>query len=128
MPWAIKGKRLIIVDDSIVEGNQTLSRIFAIKNAGAAEIHLRIETPPIKYPCPFDVTPRGNLLAANHTIEEMRKILRVDTLAFNTVEDFIEAIVSTQSEKRKTEDPLKPSNLCVGCFTGEFPKNININL
>ncbi|MFH1575483.1 MAG: hypothetical protein ABIB55_00885 [Candidatus Nealsonbacteria bacterium] len=124
MPWAIKGKRIVIADDSIVEGNQTLARISAIKRAGAVEIHLRIETPPIKYPCPFDLTPRGSLLAANHTVEEMKKILRVDTLVFNRVEDFVEAIVSAQSEKRKTENPLKPANMCIGCFTGEFPKYI----
>lgn len=126
MPWAVKGKRLIIADDSVVEGNQTLARISAIKRAGAVEIHLRIETPPIKYPCPFDVTPRGSLLATNHTIEEMRKILRVDTLAFNTVENFVEAIISAQSEKRKVEDPLRPANICLGCFTGEFPKYPNL--
>ena len=125
MPWAVKGKRIILVDDSIVEGNQTLSRIFIVKRAGAEEIHLRIETPPMKYPCPFDITPRGELLAAHHTIEEMRKILGVKTLGFNTVEDFADAIISTQSKKRKTEDPIKIENICLGCFTGEFPKYPN---
>ncbi|MFH1423867.1 MAG: hypothetical protein ABIG29_02875 [Candidatus Nealsonbacteria bacterium] len=126
MPWAVKGKKLIIADDSIVEGNQTLARISALKRAGAAEIHLRIETPPIKYSCPFDVTPRGSLLATSHTIEEMRKILRVDTLVFNTVEDFAEAILSAQSDKRRAESPLKMENLCLGCFTGKFPKYPNL--
>ncbi len=122
MPWAIRGERIIIVDDSIVEGNQTLSRISSIKKAGAEEIHLRIETPQMKYPCPFDITPRGELLAANHTIEEMRKILGVKTLGFNSIEDFADAIVSSQSEKRKIENPVKVKNICLGCFTGEFPK------
>lgn len=124
MPWAIKGRKIIIVDDSVVEGNQTLSRISAIKRVGAVEIHLRIETPPIKYPCPFDVTPRGSLLAANHTVEEMRKILRVDTLSFNTVDDFVDAIISAQDGKRKAEEPIKRANICLGCFTGEFPEYI----
>lgn len=122
MPWAIKDKRIIMVDDSVVEGNQTLAQIFMIKKCGAREVHLAIETPPIRYPCPFDVTPRGELLAANHTIEEMRKILGVKTLKFNTVADFADAIISAQSEKRKLEDPIKIENICLGCFTGNFPK------
>jgi len=126
MPWAVKGKRVIIVDDSIVEGNQTLARIFIVKKAGAEETHLRIKTPPMKYPCPFDVTPRGELLAANHTIDEMRKILGVKTLAFNTVDDFADAIVAAQSEKRKAENPIKFRNICLGCFTGDFPRYTNV--
>jgi len=120
MPWAIKGKRIIMVDDSIVEGNQLLARIFDIKKAGAKEVHLRIATPPMKYPCPFDITPRGELLAASHTVEEMRKILGVKTLGFNTVEDFADSIIAAQKEK--TENPIAIRNLCLGCFTGEFPK------
>lgn len=125
MPWAVKGKRIILVDDSIVEGNQTLARIFIVKRAGAEEVHLRIETPPMKYPCPFDVTPRGELLAVNHTIEEMRQKLGVKTLGFNTVGDFVDTIISAQGEKRKTEDPVKIENICLGCFTREFPKYPN---
>lgn len=126
MAWAIKGKRAKIGDDSIVEGNQTLARISAVRRAGAKEVQLEIETPPMKYPCPFDVTPRGKLLAADHTIDEMRKILRVESLRFNTVEDFADAIISSQSEKRRAEDPLKIENICLGCFTGEFPKYPNL--
>ena len=126
MPWAVKEKRVVLVDDSIVEGNQTLARIFMVKRAGAKEVHLRIETPQMKYPCPFDITPRGELLAANHTVEEMRKILGIKTLGFNTVDDFADAIISAQSEKRKTENPLKVENICLGCFTGEFPKYYNL--
>lgn len=120
MPWAVKGKRIIMVDDSIVEGNQLLARIFDIKEAGAEEVHLRIATPPMKYPCPFDITPRGELLAASHTIKEMGKILGVKTLGFNTVEDFADSIIAAQKEK--TENPIAIRNLCLGCFTGEFPK------
>ena len=118
MPWAIKGKRIIMVDDSIVEGNQLLARIHGIKEAGAEETHLRIATPPMKYPCPFDVTPRGELLAAKNSIGEIRKILGVKTLEFSKVEDFADSIISAQEEK---EDPLTVDNLCLGCFTGEFP-------
>ena len=122
---SVKGKKIVMVDDSIVEGRQILSRIFSIKKAGAKEIHLRIETPQIKYPCPFGITPRGKLLASDHTVEEMRKKIGADTLAFNTVEDLAEAIISSQSEKRKAENPIKAENICFGCSTGEFPKYPN---
>lgn len=122
MPWAVKGRRIILVDDSIVEGNQTLRRIYIIKKAGAEEIHLLIETPPMKYPCPFDITPRGELLAANHTVEEMKKILGVDTLGFQIIDNFADSILSSQSEKRRKENPLKIENICLGCFTGKFPE------
>ncbi|MFH1510038.1 MAG: hypothetical protein ABID67_02780 [Candidatus Nealsonbacteria bacterium] len=125
VPPAVKGKRIVIVDDSIVEGRQTLARISSIKRAGSEEIHLRIETPQMKHSCPFDVTPRGKLLATDHTLEEMRKILGVKSLEFNAVEDFVDAIVSSQSEKRKIENPIKNENICLGCFTGEFPKYPN---
>lgn len=122
MPWAVEGKKIIIVDDSIVEGNQTLSRVSTVKKAGAEEVHLAIETPPMIHPCPFDLTPRGKLIAAHHDIEEVRKILSVKTLTYNTVENFLEAILSCQGEERKAENPVKQENICVGCFTGEFPK------
>jgi amidophosphoribosyltransferase len=122
MPWAIKGKKIIIVDDSIVEGNQTLARVYAVKQAGAEEVHLAIETPPMVCPCPFDITPRGELMAAHRTNEEMRKILGVKTLTFNTVDNFAEAILSGQSEERKAKNPVKLENICLGCFTGKFPK------
>jgi amidophosphoribosyltransferase len=120
MPWAIKGKRIIIADDSIVEGNQTLRRINSVRNAGAKEIHLAIETPRMICPCPFDITPRGELMAANHTVEETRRILGIESLRYN--ENFLDDILSNQSEKRKKEDPIKRENVCLGCFTGDFPR------
>jgi amidophosphoribosyltransferase len=119
---AIAGRNIIMVDDSIVEGNQTRERIYKLRNAGAKEIYMGVETPPIKFPCPFDITPRGSLLAAKHSIEEMQKLLGLKKLWFNSVESFADSIISSQSEERLQEDPLKMENLCLGCFTGEFPK------
>jgi amidophosphoribosyltransferase len=119
---AITNSTIIMVDDSIVEGNQTRERIYKLRNAGAKEIYMAVETPPIKYPCPFDITPRGTLLAAKHSLEEMQKLLGLKKLWFNSVEAFANSILSMQSEKRKAEDPLKLENICLGCFTGEFPR------
>lgn len=125
MKWAVqwgngqrKGLRIAIGDDSIVEGNQTLARIFLIKNAGAKEVHLRIETPEMKHHCPFDVTPRGELMAATHTKDDMRKKLGVETLGFNSVENFTDSVIEAGQEGCI----LKKNNLCTGCFTGQFPE------
>jgi len=120
--WLTEGLVVVLVDDSIVEGNQTLSRIFLIRRAGAKEVHLMIETPQMKWSCPFDITRRGSLMAATHSQEEMRKMLGVRTLAFNTPEDYAEAVISAQSRERKEKNPLTINNLCLGCFSGEFPK------
>lgn len=119
---AITNRTIIMVDDSIVEGNQTRERIYKLRNAGAKEIYMAVETPPIKYACPFDITPRGSLLAAKHSIEEMQKILGLKKLWFNSVDSYANSILSMQSEKKLKDSPLKRENLCMGCFTGEFPK------
>ncbi len=119
MDWAVKDARVLMLDDSIVEGNQTLSRIFLIKKAGAKEVHLGIATPKMKYPCPFDATSRGKLIASNHSEEEIRKKLGLESLNFNSIEGFEDAIISAQSEQK---NPIKHENLCLGCFNGIFPK------
>lgn len=118
----INGAIVAIVDDSIVEGNQTIARINTIKRAGAKETHLLIETPEMKYPCPFDVTKRGALLAAIHSNEERRKILGVKTLTHNSVSDYALSIIPIQSKERHEKNPITIKNICLGCFTGEFPK------
>jgi len=119
MNWAVNDYRILIVDDSIVEGNQTLSRIFLIKKAGAKEVHLRIASPKMKYSCPFDSTSRGELMASTHSEEEMRKKLGLESLSFNSIEGFEEAIISSQNKRK---NPIKPENLCLGCFKGIFPE------
>ena len=122
MTWAVLGMRVVIVDDSIVEGNQTLARIFLIRKSGAKEVHLRIETPMMKYSCPFDIIQRGELMAATHNEEEIKKLLGVNSLEFNSVENYAEAIILAQNEERKERSPLTVRNLCLGCFTGNFPQ------
>ena len=119
MSWAVKDCRILIVDDSIVEGNQTLSRIFLIEKAGAKEVHLRIASPKMKYSCPFDSTSRGELMASTHSEEEMRKKLGLASLRFNSIEEFEESIISSQKGQK---NPIKHENLCLGCFKGIFPE------
>lgn len=118
---------LLGVDDSIVEGNQMMRRLYKILrlmelyHPGKGKVHLRISCPPKINPCPLETPfrPKEVLFAANNTKEEMRKKLGVESLEFNTLDDFVESVKEAQSEERKKENPLKTEDLCLCCFTGE---------
>lgn len=107
----VRGKRVILVDDSIVRGTTSLKIVKLLREAGATEIHMRLSSPPFMYPCYFgtDVDSQDNLIACQHTMEEMRVMIGVDTLGFLGVEHL---------------DKLAESSTCgycKGCFTGEYP-------
>lgn len=106
----LKGKRVVVVDDSIVRGTTSKKIIKMIRNAGASEIHMRISSPPTMYPCYYgiDTPTRQELIASSHSIEEIRKYITADTLGYISLEGV-----------RKVVD--KPINYCVACFCGEYP-------
>lgn len=106
----VKGKRLIIVDDSIVRGTTTREKMKQIRQAGAAEIHVRISCPPIKHPCFFGVdfaTP-GQLIAHDRSIEEIRRFLEVDSLHYLS----LDGLLSTMRHE--------PLGYCTACYSGEY--------
>jgi amidophosphoribosyltransferase len=107
----IEGKRLIVVDDTIVRGNTQRAIISMLREAGALEVHVRISAPPVTWPCFYgiDFPTRGELAAVGHTLEELRIDIGADTLGHISVEGMIAA----------TEQPA--SRLCTACFTGEYP-------
>ena len=107
---ALRGKRVIVVDDSIVRGTTSKKIIKMIRNAGAAEIHLRISSPPTSYPCFYgiDMPTRQELIASTHSIEEIRKYVTADTLGYISM-DGIQKVVQ------------QPMNYCSACFDGEYP-------
>ncbi len=106
---ALRGKRVVLIDDSIVRGNTMKRLISLLRNAGAREVHLRIGSPPIRYPCymGIDFPRRNELIAYGKTEEEIAKELGADSLAYLTVEEMVEAI------GRNT--------MCKACFTGMYP-------
>ena len=125
--WVLRRyKTFIGVDDSIVEGNQFLARLFLLHallskfhpSDDDRGIHLRIACPPKVNGCPLDVPehPTEKLFAATRSREEMRKELKAKSLEFNTIDDFVEAILNAQSEERKTKNPITKDNLCLCCF------------
>ena len=106
----IAGKRLVVVDDSIVRGTTQRSVVRMLREAGAAEVHLRISSPPWRWPCFYgiDTPSHEELLATDHTVEDMARILGADSLAYITVENLKAAI---------TVD----AGFCDACFTGNYP-------
>ncbi|MGD9803706.1 MAG: amidophosphoribosyltransferase [Hyphomicrobiaceae bacterium] len=115
-PGVIRGSRVVLIDDSIVRGTTSKKIVAMLKEAGAKEVHMRISSPPIRYPDFYGIdTPRTTeLLAANNTIEEMRAYLEADSLAFLSVDGLYRAM------GHKRRDPQQPQ-LTDHCFTGDYP-------
>jgi amidophosphoribosyltransferase len=113
----IEGQRLIVVDDSIVRGTTTKALVGMLRDAGAKEVHLRISSPPFMWPCYYGIdTPnRDDLLAANHTIQEMNDFIGSDTLEFITLAN-LRAAVQLDGE------------CCDACLTGTYPAPIPVTL
>ncbi len=111
---SVRGKRIILVDDSIVRGDTSRHLVKLLREAGAKEIHLRSAAPPIISPCFFgiDMPTRRELIAYSRSIEEIRKYIGVDTLIYNTVKDIEESVG-------------RP--LCLGCFTSIYPIKVRID-
>lgn len=112
----LKGKRVILVDDSIVRGTTSKKIVAMVREAGASEVHMRIASPPTTNSCFYGVdTPeKSQLMAANHTIEEMAKIIGVDSLAFLSMDGLYRAVGEA---KRNNELP----QYCDACFSGDYP-------
>jgi amidophosphoribosyltransferase len=111
MPDAVRGRRLVVVDDSIVRGTTTRQLIQALREAGAAELHLRITSPPIRWPCFYgiDMSTRGELIAAGADVEGVREFVAADSLAYLSLDALVAA----------TEAPK--AAFCRACWDGEYP-------
>lgn len=107
----VEGKRVIVVDDSIVRGTTSRSRFRLLRKAGAKEIHVRISCPPHRHPCYYgiDFQKKGELIAADHTLEEIRQFLNVESLCYLSAEGMMSC--TTQPKQ----------NFCNACFTGNYP-------
>ncbi len=113
----LKGKRVVVVEDSIVRGTTSRSRVEVLRAAGAKEIHLLITCPPIKYPCFYgiDFPSRKELIASNKTVDEVADFIKVDSLKYLSLEGMLKVMKTT-------------GNFCHACFTGEYPVQIPKNL
>jgi amidophosphoribosyltransferase len=114
----VGGKRMVVVDDSIVRGTTTPKVITLLRKAGVKEVHMRICSPPIRYPCFFgvDMATRWELIAAHKTIPEICQVIGADSLGYLSIEGLIKAI------------GLPRNIFCLACFTGEYPIPVQLEM
>ncbi|MGQ0668997.1 MAG: amidophosphoribosyltransferase [Actinomycetota bacterium] len=111
IPDAVRGKRLVVVDDSIVRGTTTRQIVTALREAGATEVHARITCPPIKWPCFYgiDMSSRSELVASDLSVEEVREFIGADSLGYLSLEGMVAATGSPKGD------------FCRACFDGDYP-------
>ncbi len=111
LPEVVAGKRLVVVDDSIVRGNTTRQIVQMLRDAGAAEVHLRISAPPIKHPCHYgiDMSTREEMIAHGRTVPEIAAELGADSLHYLSLAGVYEAVGGSRAQH------------CDACFSGEYP-------
>src|SRR5699024_2358717 len=115
LPSVIAGKRLVVIDDSIVRGNTSKKLVQMLRDAGAAEVHLRIVSPEVLWPCFYgiDTDTRDQLIAANMGLDEMNAWIGSDSLAFISLEGLRAAVSDARHQ-----------GFCDACFTGDYPVDI----
>ena len=106
---AVDGKRIVMIDDSIVRGTTSDRIVRMLRDAGAKEVHMRVSAPPFLWPCYFgtDVPAREQLIAYDRSIEEIRQIIGADTLGYLRIE--------------RLKEMVGGIGICDGCFTGHYP-------
>jgi amidophosphoribosyltransferase len=112
---SLEGKRVVVIDDSLVRGTTSKQRVAAIRKAGAKEVHLLISSPPIKAPCHFgiDTPDKSKLIAANKTLEEVRQYVTADSLAYISEKGLLETMKAFPS-----------THYCTACFNGNYPLKV----
>ncbi len=110
----LEGKRVIVIDDSIVRGTTSRRLVQILRRAGAKEVHFRVSSPPVKFPCylGIDTPSKNELISSTHELEEIRQEIGADSLAFISLEGMISALSSCSNGDR---------GFCKGCFSGEYP-------
>ncbi len=106
----IKGKKVVIVEDSIIRGTTTMARVQNIRAAGAAEVHMVVSCPPHRYPCHYgiDFSTKGELIACDHRVEEIQNMLGLDSLGYLSIEGLLTATSASRQ------------GFCLACFDGEY--------
>ena len=110
----IKGKNVIIVEDSVIRGTTTRARVANIRRAGAASVHMLVSCPPHRFPCHYgiDFSTKGELIAAKHSVDEIRDMIGLDTMGYLSIDGLLEG---THTSKE---------GFCLACFDGNYPEAI----
>ncbi len=116
IPQSLEGKRVVLVDDSIVRGSTTKQLVSMVREAGASEVHLRVSSPPYKWPCFYgmDTSDRSTLIAARMEVDEIRAHLDADSLGYLSLEGLLEAT------------GVADAGFCTACLSGEYPTDVSV--
>jgi amidophosphoribosyltransferase len=127
----LAGKRVIVVDDSIVRGTTSRKIVKMLRDAGASEVHMRISSPPTRWPCYYGVdTPtRGELIASSHSIEEINDYITSDSLEYLSLESMLDAVTKAKMPAAPPSHrslpvvaaPIDRSSFCHACWSGDYP-------
>ena len=106
-------KRLVLVEDSIIRGTTTRTRLRALRKAGAKEVHMLVSCPPHRFPCPYgiDFSTKGELIAASHSVDEIRQFIGLDSLRYLSLDGLLEGAGASSDNHP----------FCLACFTGDYP-------
>ena len=118
LPEAIEGKRVVLIDDTIVRGTTSRPIVQLLRNAGAKEVHMRVHAPPMMWPCYLgvDLARREELIAARMTVPDIGRFIGADSIGYLSLEGLIEAI------------DVPEAGFCTGCLTGKYPVNVQIGM
>jgi amidophosphoribosyltransferase len=107
----LRGKRVVVIEDSIVRGTTSRTRIQALRDAGVKEVHMRVSCPPHRFPCHYgiDFPTREELIGYSRSVEEIRKFIGLDSLAYLTLEGMVGAM------------PQPSKTFCLACYSGKYP-------
>ncbi|GAP63636.1 amidophosphoribosyltransferase [Ardenticatena maritima] len=119
LPANLEGKRVVLVDDSIVRGNTAGPLVQLLRDAGAREVHVRVASPPVRHPCfmGVDMATYGELIAHRYDIEEIRRHIGADSLAYLSLPGLLQAVYCGMGE------PTEPRH-CTACFSGDYPLDV----
>jgi amidophosphoribosyltransferase len=120
----VQGRDVLLVDDSIVRGTTSREIVQMVRDAGARKVFLAITAPPLRYPCVYgiDMMTRGEFVAKNRTIEQIRKVIGADALVYQTYQGLVEAVAGPQPGTRNSQPATRL--FCTACFNGEYPTGV----
>jgi amidophosphoribosyltransferase len=113
----LRGKRVVVIDDSIVRGTTSRKIIKMVRDAGASEVHMRISSPPTQWPCFYgmDFPSRSELVASSHTVDEIARYITADSVGYLTIDGLLGAVTESGGTLKK------PDDFCAACFSGIYP-------
>lgn len=114
----VEGKRVVMIDDSIIRGTTSRRIVRLLREAGATEVHVRISSPPVRNPCFYgiDTADRQGLIASNRSVEEIRQMIDADSLSFLSIQGLLQAVGRQENEPNRGH--------CLACFDGVYPTEI----